>query len=182
MKALKKIAIDIVPVLAGVIIALFINNWNEDRNDARFIDQTLAALQLEIAASKADADEIVPKHLLLYDSLQQHLEDDSLSILQMIQITSGIQYFTIENAAWQALLNGNIQLVDHPTFARLNQIDVFKGSLQRHVERLNNFVMNNVTETSKESKMKLMLHIHNLIDTEQRVQELMDAHVKAHKS
>ena len=182
MKTLKKIAIDIVPVLAGVIIALFINNWNEDRNDARFMDDTLAALQLEITASKSDADEIVPKHLLLYDSLQQHLEDDSASVLEMIQITGGVQYFTIENAAWNALLNGKIELVDHATFARLNQIDAFKSSMERHMERFSNYVMDNITDTSKESKMKLMLHLHNLIDTEQRVLDLMSEQVAAGNS
>lgn len=39
MKQLGQIIREIVPVIIGILIALLINNWNEDRKDKKYLNQ-----------------------------------------------------------------------------------------------------------------------------------------------
>lgn len=180
MKALKKIALDMIPVLAGVLIALFINNWKETRTQEVFLEDVLTSIGKQMESSKIDADLLLPRHQALYDTTEANLNNDSTTLLQLFQTTNGLQLIGIENAAWTALLNSNFQLVDYDTFSRLNQLNENKLHMEAQIQRLSDYVMTNPMETSSESKYLLLLHLRNLIDSELQIVDLMEQHLETH--
>ena len=44
MKALKKVLLDIIPVIVGVLIALFVNDLKQSKEDKDFIGQMLDSI------------------------------------------------------------------------------------------------------------------------------------------
>jgi len=179
MKILRKIALDMVPVLAGVLIALVINSWKENQSDKQFLDQVLGAIHKEVESSKADIKDVLPQHEALSDTIEVYLEDDSLSILELVQMTNGFSLSVIENAAWNALLNSNMQLVEYETFARLNAINEYKKSHEIHIHRLADYVMAKAMDTTADSKTVLYMHLRNVISSENQILELLDKHLEA---
>ena len=62
---------EIAVVTIGILLALFINNWNETVKHEKFISKALYAIGQEITYSKNKIEEVLPKHYktcLLYTS------------------------------------------------------------------------------------------------------------------
>ena len=54
MKALKKVLLDIIPVIVGVLIALFVNDLKQNKEDKDFIGQMLDSIDDEMQLNKED--------------------------------------------------------------------------------------------------------------------------------
>ena len=58
---MKQIIKDIIPVIIGILIALLINNWNEDRKEKKYLNQIFASINKELEESRIDLKENIPK-------------------------------------------------------------------------------------------------------------------------
>ena len=67
---MKQIIKDIIPVMIGILIALLINNWNEDRKEKKYLNQIFASINKELEESRIDLKENIPKQQVLIDSLK----------------------------------------------------------------------------------------------------------------
>ena len=67
---MKQIIKDIIPVIIGILIALLINNWNEDRKEKKYLNQIFASINKELEESSIDLKENIPKQQVLIDSLK----------------------------------------------------------------------------------------------------------------
>ena len=45
MKQIKQIIREIIPVIIGILIALVINNWNEDRKNENYLNQIFSSIE-----------------------------------------------------------------------------------------------------------------------------------------
>ena len=52
---------DIIPVIAGILIALFINEWNSERKDEAYINQVFSTISQELKESKEDIIVTIPQ-------------------------------------------------------------------------------------------------------------------------
>ncbi len=82
---------ELVIVIIGILIALFINKCNEDANNQKFIQTVLRTIQTEIEQSRVDLDSIIPKHTKLLELVQEQIEIDSVSILEIAEEAGGVQ-------------------------------------------------------------------------------------------
>jgi uncharacterized protein YacL len=55
---------EIIPVIAGILIALFIDNWNSERKDKAYVNQIFSTINSELNESKEDIKDIIPKQNL----------------------------------------------------------------------------------------------------------------------
>jgi len=57
MKEASKLFREIIPVIIGILIALFINNWNEDRKDKRYLTQIFSSIESEALSDIVESKE-----------------------------------------------------------------------------------------------------------------------------
>lgn len=81
---------EIIPVTVGILIALLINNWNEDRKDTNYIKQVYATMDSELKESKTEISESIPVQKTLIDSLEFYSKNNKVNILEVVLKTKGI--------------------------------------------------------------------------------------------
>jgi len=166
MKQISQLIRDIIPVILGILIALVINDWNEDRQDKKYLDQIFTSIKKELEESRIDVEESIPKQQILIDSLGKYLNDETVSIFDIIKKANGIHGPSIKNNSWKAIANSKIELVEFKKISELSEIDESKESLDLKQEKLLDFMIDNLKNTSQEKKEVFMLLYQEIIATE----------------
>jgi len=119
MKGIGQIIREIIPVIIGILVALAVNNWNEDRKDKEYLNQMYSSINNELKESRQEIIEKIPKQQMLIDSIGKYLNNEAVSIFDIVQKTDGIDGPKIKNNAWKAIANSKIELIE---FEKLSQI------------------------------------------------------------
>lgn len=83
MKHFNQLIRKIISIIVGVLIALVINNWNEERKDIANLEQIFFSIEKELADSKRDIARVIPKQMALIDSLDRHLTINRLPYIKL---------------------------------------------------------------------------------------------------
>lgn len=166
MKTIKALIKEIIPVVIGILLALFINNWNEDRKDRNYLNKMLVSIEKELAASKLDIEEKLVGQNRLIDTLNFYLNDTNVSLIEIINKSRGLKIPAIKINSWKAISNSNIQLVDHDRISTLSSIEEGKQVLFLQAEKLSDFGYQNFYESSKKKKELMRIYLMDLIYTE----------------
>jgi len=170
MKEIKKLIREIIPVILGILIALVINNWNEDRKDKKYLNQIFSSINKELENSKTNIKESIPRQRLLLDSIEIYLTDETVTIFDIISKVDGVRFSTIKNNSWKAISNSKIELIEFEKLSILSDIDEGKEELKLKSEKILDFCYDNFRETNQEKKEFLKVLIQDLIWVEKRLQ------------
>ena len=100
---------EIVPVIVGILLALWINNWNETRKDKNYLKQITSASNKELK----DSEEDIKANLLLQkayiDTIDTYLQDEKISLIDITLKNKGIYVPTIKINSWKAISNSKIE-------------------------------------------------------------------------
>ena len=102
MKQIRQLIKEVIPVFPGILIALVINNWNEERKDEKYLNKIYASIKEELVESKLDLEENLLQQERLLDSLQAYMNNESVSLLDIILKAGGIYGPRIKNNSWKA--------------------------------------------------------------------------------
>ncbi|MAW88185.1 MAG: hypothetical protein CMJ42_16835 [Phyllobacteriaceae bacterium] len=163
---------ELIPVFAGVLLALMLNNWQENRKDARFINKLSEAVSKELQQNTESLERVLQRQSVFMDTLQHYLDDESVSLGEVLQRGGGLQLATIQNAAQTALLSSKIDLLDIDEVLFFTELNESKKLMNLKVQDLMDLALDNVVSTEKDSKLALMIQISNLIDSEQQLLEM----------
>lgn len=175
MKTTSRLIKEVIPVIIGVLIALIINNWNEDRKDANYLKQILSSVTEELEESKKDIIESLPRQQVLLDSIDVYMDDESVSLMDIVKISNGIKFSTMKNNSWKAIASSKIELIDYEQLSALSDLDEGKEELQFKNEKAIDFLYANAKETNAEAKEFFQLIIQDIIWTEERLQKQIEA-------
>ena len=64
MKQIRQLVKEIIPVILGILIALIINNWNENRKEKKYLDQIFTSIESELEESIIDLNENNTKNVV----------------------------------------------------------------------------------------------------------------------
>jgi len=170
MKKTSHLIKEIIPVIIGVLIALVINNWNEERKDKKYLNQMLSSINEELEESKIDIKETIPRQKVVLDSIKVYLTDETVSLLDIMIKAKGIKFAIIKNNSWKAIANSKIELVDYKKISVLSDIEEGKEILELQNEKLFDFMINNAEETSQGKKEIFRMIIKNIIAMEEKLQ------------
>ncbi len=162
---------EMIPVIIGILIALFINNWNEERKEEKYITQILKSLQLELDESKADIEKTIPKQKILIDSLKHYSSDKNISLLEVTLKNNGLHIPRIRTNSWIALSSTKIELIEYEKLSSLNDIEDGKKLLEKKSDYLLNFMMSNLDKKSKEIKRQAVILLMDIINTETAIKK-----------
>jgi len=129
---------EIVLVVVGILIALQVNNWNEDNNTRKVEHKLLQELKTDLEETKLDLLTDIDKaeyELLVIDSLyQQILNDRAENNLQPIQISMQFIFnrsrLVPKNSAYESLQAFGINLISNDRL-RKNITDLYELQLVR---------------------------------------------------
>jgi len=169
-KYLKQFIKDIIPIIAGMLIALFINNWNENRKDAKYIDQIFASITKEFKESNKNISETLPKQKMLLDTLNFYKNDETLSIFDIVVKAKGINVPIIRMNAWKAISNSRIELIDYQKLSLLAKIEEGKNILRMKTQKITDFTYSNLNDRSIGKKHIMSILVSDIINSEKSIQ------------
>ncbi len=170
-KKIKLFLKEIVPIIFGILIALYINNWNENSKNEKYIEQMISSINIELKETNEDIKETIPFQNKLIDTLEFYKNDDRISILDAMMKTNGVQIPSIKVSSWKAISNSRIELMEYSRVSALASIEDLKEILESKTQLLLNFIYPNVKETGVDKKELVILMIRDIIFTELDIQQ-----------
>lgn len=156
-----------IPVILGVLIALFINNWKQQVDDEKFMIRIFDSIRKEMELNKNEFTEVLPKQYAIIDSIEIHISNEKISLADIIIKSNGLQVPTVKNTSWKSFLNSKLELIDFEVISKLTDIEEAKQFMNSKFNKLMDFVLNNAESTDSKSKKMLIIQILNLIDSEE---------------
>lgn len=180
---LRKIVGEMITVILGILIALFVNDWKMNKDNERFLDQVITSISLEMEENVAELQDVIPLHQQLMDTIEHYLHDSDMTISEILYNVGGVKGVNIKNTSWQSFLNPYIQLVDYEIISILTDIEESKQHMSQQTASLMTLVYPNVESTEASQKKALRILIGDLFNTEQQLLELHEgflARIKGH--
>lgn len=178
MKHLNQFFREIVSVIIGILVALFINNWNEDRKEKKYLNQIFSSIEMELEESILDIERVIPKQLASVDTIQTYLNNEKFSIYDIITRANGIHAPSIKTNAWNAIANSKIELIAYEKLSALADIQERKENLRWRLEKQMDFMFQNIETTDKAKKEMLMMTILDIVgaekDLQSQIEELLE--------
>lgn len=123
-KALIKLGFELVAIIAGILIALFVNNLQERKRDRQVLTTTLNSLSKEFDRNIENINKIQPTLERFRDTLQHYEKNTTLSIHDIAIKAPGLKTVDLFTTNWQVTLSSNsLRLLDFETITLLSQID-----------------------------------------------------------
>lgn len=154
---------DMIPVVMGVLIALFINNWNENRKERKYIDKIMVSIKKELIETNKDIIKQRTPQKRLIDTLTVYLNNDKVNLFDAVVKGGGFYAPTIKLNYWKAISNSKPELLDYETLASLAVLEEGKNLLRLKTEKLISFHISNVKSTDKNSKRLVMMLMQEII-------------------
>ena len=170
-KNIKAFIKEIIPVIVGILIALYINNWNENRKDKKYISQISSSINKELSETNKDLIDNLITQKSFVDTLNFYSRDNKISVLDITIKSKGIYIPAIKINSFKALSNSKIELMEYSKISALANIEEQKEILKMKTERLVNFVYSNTQETGKDKKEFMKLLMLDIISTEKALQK-----------
>ena len=170
MKQLTNLVREIISVIIGILIALVINNWNEERKDQEYLDQIFASITKELKESHLELETEIPKQMALLDSLDSNLNNEDKSIYEIVLSADGIHSPQIKTNSWNALSSTKIELIDYEKLSKLAGIEEWKGNLENRTEKLLEYLFQNFESTERQKKEIAKFMVYDIISSEKRFQ------------
>lgn len=168
MKALKKVLLDIIPVIVGVLIALFVNDLKQNKEDKDFIGQMLNSIDDEMQLNKEDFDSTLIAQQALIDTIKTYVYDEKVSIRDIL-VKEGIKVPLLKNSIWKSFNNSKIELIDFKLVSVLTEIEEQRVFMNMVINGINNFSSDYALVTEADRKILFIMRLEDLIDLEKQV-------------
>lgn len=169
-KYIKAFFKEIAPVIAGILIALWVNNWNEIRKDIKYVETVYSRIEKELRTTEKSIEEIIPKQLRFLDTLNYYMKNDNVSLVDIIIKTDGVYAPTTKLNSWKSMSNSKIELLDYDKMILLSEIEETDKGIRYRERNTNDFIMANANDTSITKKELLKFFIKDLISASKFLQ------------
>ena len=115
---------EILLVVVGILIALGINNWNDQKKTEASIANNLERIEQEIISNQNRINRVFDYHVMVRDSIKNIVLPDNLEDAKMkMNFWRGHQIFRLQDAAFQtAIQSGISQNIDVDLLEKLNSL------------------------------------------------------------
>ena len=157
---------EIVPIIVGILIAMYITNWNESRKDKNYINRIFQSINKELIETNEDIINKISVQKSFVDTLDFYLNDNKISLLDITIKAKGIYMPAIKMNSWKAISNSRIELIEYEKVSVMVNIEEQKENLKMKTEKLVDYIYSNAYETGKEKKELMKIMMLDIIGTE----------------
>lgn len=138
---LKKILVDIIPVLVGILLALFINNWQQSRAEKNYIQNSVVSIIKENEANILELNEALRRQTIFMDTLEAYLDDDQYTLADVIKKARGVYTPDLKSTTWKFLVQDSKHtLVSYELINRLAEIEKYEVLVNRYNTKLGDII------------------------------------------
>ena len=167
-------------VVIGILVALFINNWNEGLKHEKFVSKALYAIGEEIKYSKDAIEEILPKHYKTINLLNTSISKDNESLREVFVKINGFQIPEIRNIGLRFFVSNSADLVDYAIISDLSEIEFTSKGFEIKLSKLTDLVYSKMESTSEKDKNMAAELLVELTDSEEDLIELYEDFLSKH--
>ncbi len=178
MKQLSQLIKETVPVIIGILLALFINNWNEDRKDEKYLNQIFSSIENELEESSIDITKVIPKQLASVDTIEVYLNNEKVTLYEIMMRANGIQMPIIKINSWNAIANSKIELIEYEKLSALSDIEEGKENLTQRIEKQMDYIFQNFEKSDKNKKIIVKMMILDIVGAEKELQSKIEELLK----
>ncbi|MCH6200733.1 hypothetical protein MMU07_14200 [Aquiflexum sp. LQ15W] len=173
-KNIYQILREVSTVIVGILIALFINTWNEERKEKIYLNQIFKSIELELTESEEEIEYNIPKQQTLIDSLKHYTSDKEMSILRIYEKVGGFYAPNIRTNSWTSISTSKIELVKYDKLSILNDLVEGKELLKNKLNYLQTLSYSHLNDTSEETKTQMMLLLMDIVSTEKSLKQIIE--------
>lgn len=171
-----------IPVVLGILIALFIDNLNQSYKNRKFVKEIKTSIIKELQENRKTINFIRETQIRMIDTIEHYTNNQNITIQEIIVKGKGFKSPTIKNTSWNAIINSKIELMDYKTISMLSDIDGEKQILNSKTEKLADFIYLNLNSTGITEKKVLKTWILDVMDSENTLlkscNQFLDEHVE----
>ena len=178
MKNIKKLLLDLVPVMFGVILALMVNDCRDDRRQEKLRQNNLLIVEKRMDLNIESLEDVIINH----EDFVKFLEDesnDNLLIVELLNKNSGFMSPIIKNLSTNSFTQS---MSDFNLSLQLESIATSRLSLQSSEEKLSELITLNANKQVNSIKdilrINLMFHLHlerTLLEQYLELQDLLSS-------
>ena len=158
-------------VVVGVLIAVSIGNYKEKKDNEKYVEKTLIAIENEIKSSQAEVDTVLNRHLRLLEILENEMDNSEQSLGDLVSSSGGFQVASIKNVSLRFFISNKAELLEFQVISQLLDIEAQTELLSDKIERLGDFSYNRINDTTQETKLNFAYLVANVLDSEQSLLE-----------
>ncbi|MEO9483591.1 MAG: hypothetical protein ABJG47_09110 [Ekhidna sp.] len=138
---LKKVLVDIVPVLVGILLALFINNWQQSRSERNYIENSVASIIKENEENIKELRYAVERQTVFMDTLYKYLDNDEFALVDVLRRAKGVYTPDLKSTTWKFLIQDSKHtLVSYEFINRLAEIEKYEVLVSRYNVKLSDII------------------------------------------
>ena len=169
---------EIIPVVIGILIALFLNNWGEKRKEKKYYSQVFESIKKELSETRKDINTTLIQQQSLVDTLDFYIDNEKLTVYDVLIKADGIHAPKIRISTWKAVANTKIELIDFKSISMLTDIEETKEQLKRKHTILSEYLFSNIKDTSTNKKSMIKLFMEDIIRDEIWLKKDIDKFLK----
>ncbi len=158
---LPKVLFESMLIVASILVALYLDEWRDDRQDAENIEHALANFVVEIQQNRARVEDAAPFNRGLRHVLNRRQEVRAIeSVATFINIIESYSPVVLQSTAWEtAIATGALAKMDYNLVSALS----LTYSLQNRYQQISRTGMTQLTSPQNLSEEKLDLAVFNAI-------------------
>ncbi len=148
-------------IVASILVALYLDEWRDDRQDAENIEHALANFVVEIQQNRARVEDSAPFNQGLQHVLTRRQEIHAIeSVATFVNIIESYSPVVLQSTAWEtAIATGALAKMDYNLVSALS----LTYSLQNRYQQVSRTGMTQLTSPQNLSDEKLDLAVYNAI-------------------
>lgn len=171
---LKKIAIDIIPVFIGILLAVIINNWRQSVSDRNYYNHALSSISLEFKENIDELEHALTRQKQLVDTLVKYVDDDDVMAIHAVRKVEGLYTADLKSTTWRFLLQDSKQtLVSYETISQLSEIDKYNDLIESRNDVLISYFTKKDILVDPYIKQLFLLNLSDLINYEKKQIKLL---------
>jgi hypothetical protein len=162
---------EMIPVILGILIALFVNQQVEQNNKEQYLEKVMSSIHSEFTENVTELEIRIKEHKAFIKLLDEHMGSDSISLSQILNKTNGIKLVGIKNTTAQTLLNSNIHLTDFEKLSPLVDIQEEKTQLKLIEQELMRKIYSSLSSQDDLDKQVLRSILNDMVYAEESLLE-----------
>lgn len=168
MKRTKSYLVELTIVTVGVLIALLLNNFKESYQANEYQEASLRTIKNEVEVNYSELKDIIEKQTKLLDSIKGY-NASHISIYDIMRKSGGLQIPTLSNTGFEFYTRNEINEIDFEIMSLLIKMNKLSDLVDIKLEKLMNYIYQNIFVDSKESKRIVILYLQDALESENQV-------------
>ncbi|MEM9327271.1 MAG: hypothetical protein AAGA85_16505 [Bacteroidota bacterium] len=163
------LCLQMVPVVLGVFLAMWLNDYKVRESDRRFIASMLESINAENGLNAQQIEGLLDKQKRTCDSLEFYQNDSKVALVHVISKVNGLSTPDLNETSLNLLQASPITLISFDLLTKLSEIDANHENYNYNQRVLSNYYYVNTTNSEKEVKLTLSYMLADIIYYEEQI-------------